>query len=298
MRRAIFIYNPVSGDHNISHKLNHIIGRFQDGGVLLQPYRLSSPDYSDLTEVIKQDDYSFVAAAGGDGTLNIVVNSMLKSGLDMPLGIIPSGTCNDFARSLNIPSNLNDCIDVILSGRTSRVDVGLVNGEQYFLNTCAGGLFVDVSFSTNSELKKNFGTFAYYLKAVSEVTNINPFKLELATDSETVKQQVLLFLILNGKHGAGFSNLVKEANVTDGLMDIILVKNCSHIDLAAIFFKVLSNEAMNDRNVTILQSKNCLIKGNKEVLTTVDGEKGPGLPLEIRFLNRMLGVFAPWRQAA
>jgi len=293
IRKAILIYNPVSGDHNIPHRLDQITSRFQEKGVLLQPYRLEEGKGPDLSFVLKDGNYSFAIGAGGDGTLNNIVNVILKSKLDIPMGIIPSGTCNDFARSLNIPFDVNDCIDVILSGITAEVDVGLVNEEYFFLNTCAGGLFVDASFTTHSELKKNFGTFAYYLKAATEVTNIKPFKIEMKTDTATVKEQILIFLILNGKHGAGFSNLVREANVSDGIMDIILIKNCTHIDLAAMFFKVLSNDSLNDRHVMILRSKTCEIKSSNPVPLSIDGERGPDLPISVRFINKAIKVFVP-----
>ncbi|MCR4436348.1 MAG: YegS/Rv2252/BmrU family lipid kinase [Clostridiales bacterium] len=291
MERALFVYNPISGDHHISGRLSSIIGRFQDNGVLLQPYRLAGEEQDMLQQLLHDGGYSYVIAAGGDGTLNLIVNALLKSNLNLPLGIIPSGTCNDFARSLQIPSSLEECLDIILSRNTSDVDAGLINGDRYFLNTCAGGIFVDVSFNTNHELKKNLGPFAYYLKAIGEVPGINAFNVEIQTDTDTIKEQVLLFVILNGKHGGGFPNLVREADVSDGLMDIVLVKNCSHMDMAVLFFRVLTNDTLDDKNVTLLKTRTCRVKGSSNVILSVDGEKGPSLPIAVTFINRAIKVF-------
>ncbi|MDP4093266.1 MAG: YegS/Rv2252/BmrU family lipid kinase [Bacillota bacterium] len=291
MQKAILVYNTMSGNRSIPQNLNHILARFQEHGILLQPYRLYDEGWERLPQVLMNNDYSFIIASGGDGTLNSIVSILLKNDIRIPIGIIPAGTCNDLARSLDIPAKLDPCLDVILSGKLAEIDVGVVNENSYFLSTCAGGIFVSVSFSTNNELKKNFGSFAYYLKALSEVTNIKPFRLELQTENKKIEEDALLFLVLNGKHGAGFSNLIKEADLSDGLMDIVIVKNCSHIDLAGMFFKVLANDWLNNKNVTALKAKTCIVNSENEIPTTVDGEKGPGLPLSIRFLNKAIKVF-------
>ncbi|WP_026073842.1 YegS/Rv2252/BmrU family lipid kinase [Acetivibrio cellulolyticus] len=292
MDQAILVYNPLSGDRSIQQKLDHIISRFQKKGILLQPFRIIDDDHNVLKTVLERNDYKFVVASGGDGTLNHISNLMLKSGIKVPLGIIPSGTCNDFAAILNIPSDLDQNIDIILKGKTVKVDVGLINEENYFLSSCAGGVFVEVSFNTDNELKKNFGPFAYYLKALSEVANMKSVKLTLKTDKETIEEEALMFVIINGRHVAGFSNIVKEADYADGLMDIAVVKNCKHIDLASIFFKVLSNESISNKNVITLKAKSCEISSDRDMVLSVDGEKGPNLPVKVRFIKKALKVFA------
>lgn len=291
MERAILIYNPKSGHRSVPNKLDYIIKRFMDNNVLIQPYRIDNDDPAKLLSVLRQGDFSYVVISGGDGTVNSVINTILKNSIELPVGIIPSGTCNDFARSLNIPSDLRRCLDIILSGNTAEIDAGLINEERYFLNTCAGGIFVDVSFSTSSELKRNFGPLAYYIKALGEVTSIKPFKLKVKTDTQTIEQEFLLFLILNGKHAAGFSNVIQEADISDGLMDVLLIKNCLNIDLAGLLFKVLSNEFLQDKNVVWLRTKECDIEGSKDVALSIDGEKGKGLPIRVKFINKALKVF-------
>ncbi|QNB45010.1 YegS/Rv2252/BmrU family lipid kinase [Thermanaerosceptrum fracticalcis] len=291
MDRALFVYNPLSGDRTIPTRLDYLINRFQQNNILLQPYRLTKNEPDKLPHILAENDFAFFLVSGGDGTLNSVLNILLKNGLNKPIGLLPFGTCNDFARSLNLPVNLNECLNVIFSGKTVDVDAGLINEERFFFSTCAGGLFVDVSFKTHDELKKNFGPFAYYLKALSEVAHMKCFPLKIETEAETIEENVLLFLILNGTHGGGFANLIKDADISDGLMDIVLIKNCAHIDLANLFFRVLSRESLNDKNVTILKSRTCKISGSSEVLLSVDGEKGPALPINVRFINKALKVF-------
>lgn len=292
MKKAVLIYNPIAGDHSIPAKLDYILGRFQDHDTLIQPYRFFNYEESNLLNILRQGSIDYIVISGGDGTLNYVVNVLLKYDIKIPVGIIPSGTCNDFAYSLDIPSSLEQSLDTILAGNTQDVDAGLINNNNYFLSTCAGGLFVDVSFSTHNELKKNFGPFAYYLKGLSEVKNRKPFRLRLQTQNETLDEDILVFLILNGTRGAGFSNLIREADLSDGMMDILLIKNCSHIDLAALFFKVLSNDTLDERHVIKIRTNHCRIESDYDIPVSIDGEKGVGLPIEVKFVNKALRVFS------
>jgi len=115
-----------------------------------------------ISDLLTEGSYKFVISSGGDGTLNFICNIIMKNNLSVPMGIIPAGTCNDFASILNIPTSVEECVDIILKGRTVDVDVGVVDDS--FLSSCAGGVFVDVSFST----EKNLGALAYYLKALTD----------------------------------------------------------------------------------------------------------------------------------
>lgn len=291
MKKALFIYNPNSGDHSIINKLEYLIGRFQDSGILIQPLRFTNYDEHFLINVIKDINLDFIVTSGGDGTINYIVNVLLKNGINLPLGIIPSGTCNDFANSLGISNVLEECVDIIVNGHVLDVDVGLINNSTYFLSTYAGGCFVDVSFSTNTELKRNFGPLAYYLKGLQEVKNLRPFNLKITTDDGVIEEKAFIFLVLNGTQGAGLSGLISEADITDGLMDILIIKRCPHIDLAGLFFKVLSRDLGTDKNITKLTTRKCKIECDHDIPTSIDGEKGNSLPTEITFLKNALKIF-------
>jgi YegS/Rv2252/BmrU family lipid kinase len=293
VKKAIFIYNPASGDRTVPDRLDQIIERFMKKDILLHPFRIQNGDDKKLLEALHGSDYSFAVLSGGDGTINLTLNTALKNGINMPIGVIPSGTCNDFSRGLDLPFDLNKSIDTILKGKTTEIDVGVINDEKYFLGTCAGGMLVDISYNTSSELKRSMGNFAYYMKAFSEVGNIRPFNLKVKTDNEIVEGKFLLFMIVNGRQVAGFPNIAKQADISDGLMDIILVKNCMYIDLAVSFFKMLANDISNDRNIITLKSRSCEVEGSKNVAITIDGEKGDRLPLKVDFIKRALKVFVP-----
>ncbi len=290
MQTGLFIYNPLSGDRRIPHQLDYIIQKAQKHEMCLTPYRIEDNN-EQLAAVLQANKYDFVILSGGDGTLNTTVNFLLKNKYRLPIGFIPSGTCNDFARSLNLPASLSECLEIIFAGHTIAVDIGVINDNKYFLNTCAGGLFVDVSFNTHDELKRNFGPLAYYLKALGEVAHKKSFPLKIITDSDCFEDKALLFCILNGTDVGGFPNLLKDADISDGLMDIIIIKNCAHIDLANLFFRVLSREPINNKYALRLTTKECTIIGPDNVQLSVDGEKGPILPIKVKFLHQALKVF-------
>lgn len=121
--------------------------------------------------------------------------------------------------------------------------------------------------------------------------NLRPVSLKITTDNEVIEQDFLLFLVLNGKHAAGFYNIIGEAELSDGYMDILLLNNCPPIELAGLFFKVLENDIVSDKNVMWLRTKNCTIEGSSDVPLTIDGEKWDTLPISIKFINRILKVF-------
>lgn len=290
MKKALFVYNPYSGDRSIPQQLDSILASALEHDVLLQPYHIGAGNQK-LLNILSEENYAFLVVSGGDGTLNSIVNLLLLNELKLPVGIIPAGTCNDFARSLNLPASLTACLDIIWAQKITEIDLGLINGERYFLNTCGGGLFIDVSFNTDHELKKNFGPLAYYLKALGEVRQKRPFVLKIQTENESIEEEVLLFFILNGTHGGGFANLVGDASMSDGFVDIVLVKNCAHLELANLFFRVLAHEPINDKYARRIKAGKCFIAGSSDILLSIDGEKASSLPIELCVVPKALQVF-------
>ena len=293
MKKVLVVYNPFSGNRYVPKQLDYIVTRFIENDTIAIPFRLGRDNSSCLENILVGESPDAVIVSGGDGTVNSIASLLLDNGLDIPIGVIPAGTCNDFARSLSIPSNMRKSLDIILSGNITEIDTGLINGEKYCLNTCAGGNFVDVSYSTDSELKKNFGPLAYYMTALGELANLRPVSLKLTTDDEIVEGEFLLFLILNGRHAAGFWNLVEEADLSDGYMDILLVRNCLHVEMAGLFFKVLNIDFVKDSNVMWIRTSRCRIEGDTGFNLSVDGEEWKSLPIDIEFLHRKLKVFTP-----
>ncbi len=290
MRKGILIYNPQSGDRLFTGLLDYVLRRFQEKGIYIYLYRLFDSKL-ELKEIIKNEKFDFAVFCGGDGTLHSCLNLFLKENVNIPFGIIPVGTSNDFAGCLNIKGT-DDALDRILKGNKKHIDVGFINKEKYFLSTFAGGMFAGIAFETDRDLKENLGPMAYYITAVSDVINKKPFNLEIEINGKIYKEKAILFLVVNGKNAAGFSNIIEHADLSDGEMEVIVIKDCLHIDIPMLFLKMFNSGFSNDKNVTIFKGKKCILRTDKEnITTTIDGEEGEQLPCEIEVLKNKIEVF-------
>ena len=157
MKKIKLIYNSGAGQSKFKYFLDIIIEKFMEKDVEVSVFRAG--DNTNLYEYLKdseKENIYGIVVAGGDGTLNRVINVMLKNNINVPLGVIPAGTSNDFARHIKMPDNFSDCIDKILTGNIQEVDVGLAN-DKYFINVCSAGLFTNASQKVDKNLKNAIG---------------------------------------------------------------------------------------------------------------------------------------------
>lgn len=292
MKKLKFIYNPMSGDGTFKNKLDYLVERFQKAGYMMIPYRSGDIRILERAFFDIHEDYECICVSGGDGTLSSVVNIMASRRLDLPIGIFPFGTANDFAAYLNIPRDIEACCGIIEKGRIRKVDVGRANSS-YFLNVCSAGLLTDVPYKTETNMKNALGKLAYYMKGIEEIPKFTPFKMRLQYGSNVIEDSFLLFLILNGSSAGGFSKLAPQARIDDGLMDVIAVKNTNITNILAIFLKMLRGEHFGDPNVYSFQTDRLMISCEGGCETDLDGERGPDLPLDIEVKKHFLKIFVP-----
>jgi YegS/Rv2252/BmrU family lipid kinase len=298
MRTGLLIYNPNSGNRMVPKMLDDLAAQGLTKGLSLLPFRLDTgpENRALLTQLIQAPWLEFVIVSGGDGTLGAIAQLILDHRPQLPMGIIPSGTCNDFAESLRLPHDEWECINTVAANHTTALDVGRVNGGKIFLSTCAAGMFVNISFSTSGLLKKNLGPLAYYFSALGELPNIRSFPLRIETESEVVEDEFLLFLLVNGSQAAGLANLYSKARMRDGYMDLLLIRNVPSIDLPYLLVELLNRESNADgRWFRHLRAKTFNFSSSQTLYTTQDGEEGLPLPLRVEVLNQALNVFIPRR---
>lgn len=292
MERLLMIYNPKSGKKNMAALLDKIIEVFDAAGKLVTLFRLGKNN-DKLADILKNGDFSGVIVCGGDGSVNTMAKMLLDTGLDLPMGVIPNGTCNDFSRSLGMPNDVVRCARLIAQGNVSKIDVGYINGgELIFANELAGGVLVSVSFNTDQNLKKMLGPLAYYVSGIGELTKIKPFKLTVETDDQFYSEQALVFVVLNGTNVSGFTNVIKEAKMQDGIMDILIFKNTKALEMTDTLIKFVSGGGnFRDENVVRIKTRRCKISCDSDISVTLDGEKGPSLPLELEMKHQVLKVY-------
>ncbi len=290
MEKLLFVYNPASGKRTITTHIDKIIEIFAKQNKALTLYRLFDQNNVPLEELIVTGGFDGVVVAGGDGSVNTIVNMVIKNKLDIPVGVLPTGTCNDFSRSLGMPTDILRCARLIAQGNVLKTDIGIIN-DGIFINEVAGGVLVNVSFSTDQNLKKMFGPLAYYINGLGELTNIKPFNLTVTTKEQVYTEQALIFLVLNGSDMSGFTNVIKDAQMEDGLMDILIFKNTSPIEITDSLLKFVSGGEYKDKNVVKIRTHECVIDCDKKISTTVDGEEGPAFPLKLKMKKQAVKIY-------
>ena len=295
LRKALLVYNPKSGNSNlILNNFDLITTKLLKKGIILTLYSISR-DYDRLIEILKNEKYDIVILSGGDGTLSRCLTDMYNKNIEFPeIAIFPTGTSNDLAKSLNLGEKIEDWINNILNKKSKFVDFGLINGNKIFLSSYAGGLFTKVSYATDKGLKKTFGKTAYYITGIDELKNIKKFDLKMRIDdNEEISEKAILYMILNGKNVGGFDELLQNANVDDGIMDILVVKNIENpLEISKILFDLFNGQIVNNENVRTLQAKKCVIEEvSEEIGVSIDGEEGKNEKVEIEFIRDKLKIF-------
>ena len=291
LRKFILVYNPISGDASFKNKLDHVIECFQKKGCVIIPFRImNEQDTMDFVKLAREIDVHGIIVSGGDGTIHEVINSMLEGELDLPLGIIPSGTSNDFAAHLQLDKLINTCVDTITNGQIKTFDVGEVNGK-YFFNVASAGLLTSVAHSADSMLKNTLGKIAYYLKGLGELPNFRALKMRIIADEQIIEEDVFLFLVMNSGTVGGFPNLVPHAKIDDGKLDLLIVNKCNLAELMGLFISFLKGIHCDSKYVTYLQAANIYIECTEELDSDLDGELGPQLPLSIKVVPSKVKFF-------
>ena len=293
MKRLLLVYNPVSGHAAFKTKLDSVVEAFQRRGILLTMYRTHKDENSDFIEFVTESHADGIIAAGGDGTLHAVVNWLIKDKINLPLGIIGSGTSNDFASYLGINENLEAYFDRIAVGNIRKVDVGLVNDDKYFINVASAGAFTAIAHEVNVKFKNAFGKLAYYIQGIGELPKFKSVKLKVSADRVNFEFDAFLFIVLNSGTVAGMKKVADFASIDDGKLDFIAVKKCSPRNLLKVFRGILSSKGvdLHNENIFHLQSSKFLISSTAELTSDVDGEIGSPLPLKIETIPQALDFF-------
>lgn len=291
MDKVKLIYNPHSGEHAILNELDLIMKMHQEKGYQVIPYRIEAG--KSVAEALDDLDetYRYILIAGGDGTVDSVVNAMMNKKIDMPIGILPVGTANDFGKFINIPNNVEQALELILSTEPVPVDIGKIN-DKYFVNVASTGLFTDISQKTDDHLKNTIGKLAYYIKGLEELPNFRKLKVKISSEELVYDGEMYLLLVFNGQT-AGNLKLATKADATDGYLDVIVIKAVALYEIIPLFIKILKDEHLDSNKVVYFKTRELTIESEEDIVTDIDGEKGPDFPLNVRCISggiKVLGI--------
>lgn len=276
--------------------MDNIIEVFQLGEYDINIFR--SQVYGDIESHLREAavDYSLIVVAGGDGTLNLALNAIMKLGINIPLGIIPAGTANDFARFINMPKDLVMSAKAIMNGRILETDIGLAN-DRYFINVCGIGLFANISQNVDGLFKAKLGKLAYYLKSMDKIQNLQSINVKISNSKHIYIENIYMFLALGSAGAGGFDNLAPAADISDGNFDFVAFKACPILELGSLFIKILKHDHLDDPNIIYFRDnfvKIELVQENtKYNYCDIDGEVGPKLPVVIKNIHKGLQLVVP-----
>lgn len=299
MLKALFVINPSSGKQNFLETIEQIVARLimeQTVNHIDVVYTQKLYDAYERVLELKDGDYDFVTAIGGDGTINEVISGIAKGGSNIPVAIISAGTVNDFANYLNLPTNVSEFCEMIKTFRLKKIDVGSINGK-IFMNVVAGGIATDIGYNVSKEMKAIFGKAAYYVEGIKEIPKqlFSPFKLRIESEEFTGSDEYLLFMVMNSQSVGGYKQAAPLASVSDGQLDVLLLKKVELTQITDLIFKIFSGDHINHPAVNYFQTKHIKIlpEDDSNISIDYDGEYYGVLPADIRILPGKVNIIIP-----
>ncbi|MGI8979054.1 MAG: diacylglycerol/lipid kinase family protein [Pirellulaceae bacterium] len=238
-----------------------------------------------------QNDCDLVVAAGGDGTINEVLNGLAVDFGRAAFGILPLGTANDFARTINVPADVPAAVDILLADQREQVDVIRYTGEEtrYFLNASAGGFSGLVNEALTDEMKQTWGPLAYLRSAAGVLPNLTDYRTFIACDDEPEEKLHLYNMVVaNARYVAGGVPIAPEAQLNDGLADIVIVPAASMLDLAVLGPQILLGSHLTSELVLFRRARKVSVRSEPGMWFNVDGELIGNVPATFEVLPRVL----------
>ncbi|WP_085521091.1 diacylglycerol kinase [Tuberibacillus sp. Marseille-P3662] len=293
MKRARLIYNPTSGREAMRKNVAYILDRLENAGFEASAH--ATKGEGDATVAASQaveSHFDLVVAAGGDGTINEVVNGLAEQPHRPTFGILPMGTTNDFARAINMPRDIVRACDVLCEGVSMPIDVGKVN-DKYFINISGGGKLTELTYDVPSKLKTMLGQLAYYLKGMEMLPSIKPTRVRIEYDGRLVEDDIMLFLISNTNSVGGFEKLAPDAKMNDGMFDLLILRKMNLAEFVRLARLALRGEHLQDSKVIYAKANRIKVYSEETMQLNIDGEHGGDLPGNFVNLYHHLQMIVP-----
>jgi diacylglycerol kinase (ATP) len=288
MDKPYIIFNPIAGS---AGRRDATRARLKE----LQPIALRTTHRKGEAEKwarqARASKARLVVVAGGDGTLNEVVNGLGISAHQMCVGLMPLGTGNDFARTLGLPSSLEDNIDVLRSGKTKRIDLVRVKSKRsrYFVNVSAGGFSGMVDEKITRRIKRTWGPLAYVRGAAAALPNLHAYKTEIVLDDRVrFSAELYNVVVANGRFVAGGLPIAPTADPSDGKFEVVLIPKLGAGEMALLAAEIVLGKHLSSNATIFRQAKKIAVRSRPGMFFNVDGELVGNAPAVFQIMPRAL----------
>ena len=297
---AQLIYNPTAGPRDVTAELKRLRAFFKDEGWAIELSRTEGP--GDAARMAKQaalEERDAVIVAGGDGTVNEVVNGLVRT--ETALGVLPVGTGNLWAKQLHVPtytlanpSRLRDAARGLIRAKVRPIDVGEVDGHAFLCWASAG---LDAQVTTEMEPRnrttKRLGALPYLIAAVTVAQDFQGVSTTITVDGEPVGGRTLLVVVNNIQQYGGLVEVAPRAKLDDGLLDVFVFKGLGFGYVVRHLVRVLSRRYLEDPKIVHRQARRVEIEAEESLPVQVDGDPLGATPVVIRVVPRALRILAP-----
>lgn len=294
MKRAILLYNTQAGKGKIERNIAHIVNVFNDVECDLTPV----PIQFGRNPFDGRENVDLAVIAGGDGTINYVVNALMSKGLKTVLAVIPAGTANDFAGAIGMSQDVVKAARQIVSGVVEQIDCGKVEHIDkededvlYFVNIFSFGIFTTTSQHTPEELKHRIGRLAYAVAAIKELRRFHGIPLTITTDTGVFYYPTLMGLVFNGET-AGRMPLARRSSLRDGVFDCIFLRKRDTLFQSAMAL-LLHIMGIRTKSLKYLKTSQLKLVTPLSEETDVDGQRGGRFPMKVSCLHGALNIVCP-----
>lgn len=276
MPNMLFVVNPNAGQRRIKRHLTDIISIFNQAGYQVDVHITSGPGEAIQVVQYRAGDVDLVVCAGGDGTFNETITGMLRSGAHVPIGYIPCGSTNDFAASLQLPTNVLQAARRIMTGTPTTFDAGQF-GDRFFSYVASFGAFTRTSYTTPQNIKHALGHYAYLLSGIQELSQIRKEHIRLEVDGHVIEDDFIFGAISNSLSVGGILTLdPNQVDMGDGKFEIMLVRAPKNLTELSECIQAVQSQKYSCAMITFFSARQVDISADPGMNWTLDGEKENG----------------------
>ena len=289
MKKMLLIINPRAGKMRVKSKLFDVLDVFCDAGFKVTVQITKSAGHG--VELAKNSgEYDIVVCSGGDGTLNEIISGVMESGLEKPIGYIPSGSTNDFAKSMVISSDIKEAASSIAKGEQKKIDIGILNNSRYFTYIASFGMFTSASYNTPQSAKNIFGHLAYVFQGMKDLRKLKSFEVRAETGDAVYEGTYVFGGIANSTSVGGMVNIDKHiVDLSDGLFEVLLIKQPKSLDELAKIINGIATSNFKENVFDFFKASEIKFTMHDNVSWSLDGEEySPGTEVTVKNLKQAI----------